>query len=58
MKPNPTNLTISLPKEYKEISYVLDDSEEADEAEEEKALPTINKDNIIEAKTRHHKQLK
>lgn len=54
MKPNPTNLTISLLKEYKEISYVLDGSEEEDE-EEAKVLPTINKENIIESKTRGHK---
>jgi len=49
-------LTISLPKEYKEISYVLDGSdEEDDDDEEEKPLPTINKANIIETgrRTRH-----
>ncbi len=56
MKPNPTNLTFSLPKEYKEISYVLDDSEEQDDEEEEKVMLTINKENIIEGgKTWGHK---
>ena len=59
IKSNPTNLTSSLPKEYKEISYVLDGSdgsdEDDDEEEEEKHLPTINKANIIEQgrRTRH-----
>ncbi len=52
-------MTSSLPKEYKEISYVLDGSdgsdEDDDEEEEEKHLPTINKANIIEQgrRTRH-----
>lgn len=49
-------MTVSLPKEYKEISYVLDGSDdEDDDEEEEKPLPTINKANIIETgwRTRH-----
>ncbi len=53
VKQNPTNLTISLWKEFKEISYVLSDGESDEEnEEEEKAGRTINPDLIIEKKTR------
>lgn len=42
IKQNPTNVTIALPKEYKEISYVLegsdDDEEDSDKSEEEEKI--------------------
>lgn len=52
IKQNPTNLTIGLPKEYKEISYVLEGSDEDDDdsdksEEEEKVTKTIDQSNII-----------
>lgn len=61
IKQNPTNVTIGLPKEYKEISYVLEGSDEDEDdsdksEEEEKVTKTIDQSNILSRRTWNDKQ--
>lgn len=62
IRPNPTNVTLSLPKEYKDISYKLsdeeDNGEESDQEEEKEHHKTIKAENIITGRRTRHEQVK